>query len=175
MTRTLTLLHTAASHVPRFDALLKSLKSVDEVDAQHVDMQHVVEASLLADARRLGVDDTRVQGRLEQVLASLAETTAVVLCTCSTLGAAAEAFDGTFGARVVRVDRPLAREAVAQGSKIALVAALASTLEPTRALLEDEPRERASRSPSPCRCVGMPGVILNAVTKTLICGPSLFT
>lgn len=138
MTRTLTLLHTAASHVPRFDALLTSLKSVDAVNAQHVDMQHVVEASLLADARRLGVDDARVQGRLEQVLASLAETTAVVLCTCSTLGAAAEAFDGAFGARVVRVDRPLAAEAVAQGSKIALVAALASTLEPTRALLEDE-------------------------------------
>ncbi len=138
MTRTLTLLHTAASHVPRFDALLTSLESVDAVNAQHVDMQHVVEESLLADARRLGVGDARVQGRLEQVLASLAETTAVVLCTCSTLGAAAEAFDGTFGARVVRVDRPLAREAVAKGSKIALVAALASTLEPTRALLEDE-------------------------------------
>ena len=103
-----------------------------------MNVRHVVEADLLTDARHLGVDDVRVQERLEQVLTSLAETSAVILCTCSTLGAAAEAFDGTFGARVLRVDRPLAREAVAGGSKIVVVAALASTLEPTRALLQDE-------------------------------------
>ena len=103
-----------------------------------MNVQHVVEETLLTDARRLGVDDARVQGRLEQVLASLGETAAVVLCTCSTLGAAAEAFDKTFGARILRVDRPLAEAAVAQGSTIVVVAALASTLEPTRALLEDE-------------------------------------
>lgn len=132
-TSTLTLLHTAASHVSRFGALLESLEAVGGVN-----VRHVVEADLLADARRLGVGDVRVQEQLEQVLASLAQTSAVILCTCSTLGAAAEMFDKRFGARVLRVDRPLARAAVAQGSAIVVVAALASTLEPTRALLEDE-------------------------------------
>jgi len=131
--RSLALLHTAASHAPRFSALLESLE-----EGRGVDVQHVVEETLLTDARNLGVDDVRVQRRLEQVLTSLAETSAVILCTCSTLGAAAEAFDKTFGARILRIDRPLARAAVAQGSTIVVVAALASTLEPTQALLKDE-------------------------------------
>lgn len=103
-----------------------------------MNVQHVVEETLLTDARNLGVDDVRVQRRLEQVLASLAETSAVILCTCSTLGPAVEAFDETFGVRILRIDRPLAREAIAQGSVIVVAAALASTLEPTRALLKDE-------------------------------------
>lgn len=133
---TLALLHTAASHTLRFEALLASLEGSGQ--GGNPDAQHVVEEALLADALSLGVDDVRVQRQLEHVLQTLARTSRVILCTCSTLGAAAEAFDRAFGARILRVDRPLAWEAVARGSKIMVVAALASTLEPTRALLEDE-------------------------------------
>ncbi len=130
---TLALLHTAASHTLRFEALLS-----DTPRGGNPDAQHVAEEALLADALSLGVDDVRVQRRLEHVLQTLARTSSVILCTCSTLGAAAEAFDGAFGARILRVDRPLARAAVARSSEIVVVAALASTLEPTRALLEAE-------------------------------------
>lgn len=133
---TLALLHTAASHTPRFGALLASLEGSYRGESPNV--QHVVEEALLADALSLGADDVQVRRRLEYVLQTLARTSRVILCTCSTLGAAAEAFDGAFGARILRVDRPLARAAVARGSKIVVVAALASTLEPTRALLEAE-------------------------------------
>jgi predicted nucleic acid-binding Zn ribbon protein len=86
-----------------------------------------------------------VQRQLRGVLTSVARSSSVILCTCSTLGAAAETFDGAFGARVLRIDRPLARAVVAQGSRIAVVAALASTLEPTRALLEDEAARAGKR------------------------------
>lgn len=132
----LTLLHTAASHVPRFEALLSEL--VLEGSLPHVSVQHVVCERLLDDARTRGSVDAVLTAELGAVLGSLARTSAVILCTCSTLGAAAEAFDETFGARVLRVDRPLAREAVARGSRIVVVAALESTLEPTRLLLEEE-------------------------------------
>lgn len=110
-----------------------------------VTARHLVREALLTEARSSGVDDAGVQRQLREVLASLARTSPVILCTCSTLGAAAEAFDSTFGARVLRVDRPLARAAVARGERIAVVAALESTLEPTRALLEDEAARACKR------------------------------
>ncbi len=129
--RSLGLLHTAASHVGRFDALLAEL-------APGVPVRHAVHDHLLADARARGGVDAALAQELGVVVSSLAETASVILCTCSTLGEHAEALDGTFGARVLRLDRPLARAAVARGSSIVVVAALASTLEPTRRLLEDE-------------------------------------
>lgn len=123
------LLHTAASHVPRFAALLNEL-------APGVAAAQVVDEGLLATARVHGVG-AALPG-LEAVLRSLAEQASVILCTCSTLGAAAERFDRVSGAKVLRIDRPLAEKAVAWGSEIVVVAALESTLGPTRALLEAE-------------------------------------
>lgn len=105
-------------------------------------MRHVVREDLLAEARAQGYVDAALSARLKEILA--ASEPGVVLCTCSTLGAAAEALDGVSGVRVLRIDRPLARAALTQGSRIAIVAALASTLAPTRQLLEEE-AERAER------------------------------
>ena len=133
----LTLLHTAASHVPRFEVLLSEL-------APELSARHVVHEGLLDSARARGRVDAALIKELRAVLGPIAGSSAVVLCTCSTLSAAAEAFDRAFGARVLRVDRPLARAAVAQGSRIVVVAALKSTLEPTRLLLEEE-AERAHK------------------------------
>ncbi len=127
----LTLLHTATSHVGRFDALLAEL-------APDVPVRHAVNDHLLADARAKGGVDAALAHDLGAVVSSLAETASVILCTCSTLGEHAEARDGTAGARGLRRDRPRARAAVGRGSSIVVVAALASTLEPTRRLLEDE-------------------------------------
>lgn len=123
------MLHTAESHVPRFAALLNEL-------APDVPAVQVVDESLLGVARAHGID-AALPG-LETALKSLAEQTSVIVCTCSTLGAVAERFDGVVGAKVLRIDRPLAEAAVAQGSKLVVIAALESTLEPTRALLEAE-------------------------------------
>jgi hypothetical protein len=60
-----------------------------------------------------------------------------VLCTCSTIGGCAEEIGRSAGAPVLRVDRAMAERAVELGPRILVAAALASTLEPTRALLLD--------------------------------------
>ncbi|MFJ3974028.1 hypothetical protein [Streptomyces sp. NPDC090021] len=54
-----------------------------------------------------------------------------VLVTCSTLGATSEALAPALGAPVLRVDRPTAAAAVRTGPRIAVLAALRSTLAPT--------------------------------------------
>jgi len=59
----------------------------------------------------------------------------VILCTCSTIGAVVEDLRGTIDADLLRVDRPMASEAVARGSRIIVAATLDSTLVPTRSLI----------------------------------------
>jgi hypothetical protein len=57
-------------------------------------------------------------------------------CTCSTLGGSAQRVAQEIETRVVRIDRPMAESAVANGGRVALVVAIDSTLAPTRELFE---------------------------------------
>ncbi|MGB3673685.1 MAG: hypothetical protein WA988_04515 [Candidatus Nanopelagicales bacterium] len=77
-----------------------------------------------------------ISGEIRNVLADL-DGSPVVLCTCSTLGGSAERIGAELGVRVVRIDRPMAENAVEVGGKVGLVAAAPSTLKPTRDLLEE--------------------------------------
>ncbi|SDE03681.1 aspartate/glutamate racemase family protein [Streptomyces prasinopilosus] len=132
----LALLHTSPVHVPVFDALR------DEAHPE-LELRHLVDEELLDRARAAGPEavahDVRV--RLGEAVATGARA---VLCTCSTIGSVAEASAGRAGVPVLRVDRPMAGAAVAAGPRVAVLAALASTLGPTRALVEEEAR-RAGR------------------------------
>lgn len=97
-----------------------------------------MEPGLLARAREQGPD--AVRGDLLDRLRELANAGAErVLVTCSTLGGLAEGLAGGVGAPVLRVDRPMAQEAVrlAEGGTgpVLVAAALASTLGPTEQLL----------------------------------------
>ena len=129
MHQTLTLLHTAAAHVESFDRLLAAM-------APGARVRHVVRADLLAQARRLGSAHDEV---IAGVAGALGETpaTGVVLCTCSTLGGIAERLGRDTHRCVLRVDRPMAEQAVRSGRRVLVVAALESTLEPTLALLHE--------------------------------------
>ncbi|MFE1751699.1 aspartate/glutamate racemase family protein [Streptomyces anandii] len=135
---TLALLHTSPLHVPVFDALR------DE-DHPGLRLRHLVDEELLSRAREEGPEAVRDEARAVLDRA-VAEGARAVLCTCSTLGAVAE----TEGARagrtvpVLRLDRPMAAEAVALGPRVLVVAALESTLAPTVALVDEEAR-RAGR------------------------------
>jgi hypothetical protein len=114
-------LHTANVHVETFRALVAELgPGIRDV--------HVVDPVLLARAGAPGTP-ARIAGRVAELRAAGAD---VVVCTCSTIGGMAEALGG-----VLRVDRPMAEAAVAQGPRIAVVYAVESTLEPTRALLRE--------------------------------------
>lgn len=104
---------------------------------------HAVDATLLDDARAAGGVTDPIAARVAAALRSLADGGAsVVVCTCSTLGGAAERTELGAGRVALRIDRPMAEAAVEAGPRIAIVAALASTFAPSRALLEDAARSR---------------------------------
>ncbi len=129
---TVGLLHTAEVHIPRFDALL------DEQGGAALSRVHQVDAQLLADALEFGLGRPAIADRLAALLRSFSPDVDRILCTCSTLGGLAEELAGEVGRQIVRVDRPLAFAAVTAGKHLGLAFAVASTVEPTVALLQAE-------------------------------------
>ncbi|WP_052230619.1 aspartate/glutamate racemase family protein [Streptomyces sp. CT34] len=133
----LTLLHTSPVHVPVFDGLR-------DQDAAGLPLRHLVRPELLAMARESGPDAVA-----EEVAGALAgaagDGAAAVLCTCSTIGAVAEAAGAALDLPVLRVDRPMAAAAVAAGTRITVLATVESTLAPTAELLAAE-ADRAGRT-----------------------------
>ncbi|WP_404953742.1 aspartate/glutamate racemase family protein [Streptomyces sp. 147326] len=127
----LVLLHTSPVHVPVFDALR---------DRHHpgAALRHLVVPELLERARAEG--PRAVAPALLAVLAAAGPAPALV--TCSTIGATAESLAPELGVPVLRVDRPMAAAAVRAGARIAVLAALESTLAPTAELLAQEAGER---------------------------------
>ncbi|MDQ2089768.1 hypothetical protein [Marimonas arenosa] len=115
----LTLLHTSPVHVVRFNALRDRI-------APHAELHHVVREDLLERARTDGVTP--------EIAAAVAQAVreSPLLCTCSTLGAAAER------AGAIRIDRPAMRTAARAGDAVMLVYCLETTAAPSRALLEEE-------------------------------------
>lgn len=127
----LVFLHTSPAHIPTFDALKAEL-------APELRMSHVVREDLLAAVRKAGRVTAAVEFQLAEAM-NVAGRMGVtrIMCTCSTLGAVAEAADVP-GVTVMRIDRPMVREAVRIGGRIAVCAALAETVPPTLALVDEE-------------------------------------
>ncbi|MEV6750248.1 aspartate/glutamate racemase family protein [Streptomyces sp. NPDC051080] len=131
---TLALLHTSPVHIPVFDALR---------DAGHpgLALRHLVHEDLLVRARESGPE--AVAGDVRALLAgAVADGARAVLCTCSTIGAVAEAESVTLGVPVLRVDRPMAAAAAAR-DRVVVLASITGTLAPTLALLAEEAGDRA--------------------------------
>lgn len=126
----LTLFHTAATNEALFAALLNEI-------APALPVRHIVDETILPAARVAGVTPEITQHVQATILDALSSGSDAVLCTCSTIGAAAEATQALTDKPVQRVDRAMAEKAVRLGSRILVAAALTSTLEPTRELLLD--------------------------------------
>jgi Asp/Glu/hydantoin racemase len=123
---TIGFLHTAQVHVDTFTELVGSQART----------RHVVDESLLADARAHGVDDA-LRDRLIAQLQAAADRSGVVVCTCSTISGEAERLASHIAVPVIRIDRPLAQSAVSLGQRVAVVAAVESTVAPTSILLHE--------------------------------------
>jgi hypothetical protein len=127
---TIGFLHTSSVHVPVFKALLSDI-------APGMGEVQLVDEALLADMRRHPFDasiERRLLGRLRE----LAEhDPSVIVCTCSTLSGHAERLADDVGIVVLRIDRPMAEQAVGHGGRVAVVAAVESTLGPTRELFAE--------------------------------------
>lgn len=128
MPKKLTMLHTAPANVTTFGNLLQEM-------APDIPAEHILDESVLYDARTAGEVTPAVAARIEAKVLSADPDAALVLCTCSTIGGAAEQITHPNAGPVMRVDRAMAERAVALGDNILVVAALASTLAPTRDLI----------------------------------------
>ena len=132
----LAFLHTSPVHVATFTRLMGQL-------SPETSLRHLTRADLLEAAQQPEADLTMIAAELRRELTTLAAAVPgepgadLVICTCSTLGALAEAIND-LPAPVWRVDRPMARQAVRLGRRPLVVASIASTLAPTLALLQEE-------------------------------------
>lgn len=135
MAKTLAFLHTLPLNIATFDRLLA------EIDPS-IPVRHVVDESLLQDARKYGITDELAQRIDKRIRDTMGDDAAVVVCTCSTIGGSAEQVDLGAAHPVVRVDRAMAERAVEIGDRIIIAAALASTLVPTRQLIQEVADQR---------------------------------
>lgn len=122
-------LHTAAIHIETFDALGKEI-------APDLKLTHVVREDLLAAAEKAGCVTRALDIKTREALLALAEGGArVVVCTCSTLGASAEAAADEAPVPILRIDRPMADLAVLQGHRIGICACVPATVPNTQSLI----------------------------------------
>jgi len=124
------LLHTSATLVPIFAQLCK-------VMLPQIDVFNLVDDSLIKDVIAHGRLRPQTARRVTQLVAAAEDAGAdFVMVTCSSIGAAVETAATLATVPVLRVDRPMADQAVAIGRRIGVVATLSTTLEPTAELIQ---------------------------------------
>lgn len=123
------LVHTSATLVPVFAQLCK--EKLPNVEVFNIVDDSLVKGILAAGSLTAPIA-RRVAGYLESAELAGAD---YVLVTCSSIGAAVEAGAQLTGVPVLRVDQPMADQAVQTGTRIGVVATLNTTLEPTADLI----------------------------------------
>lgn len=102
-----------------------------------VRVTYITDDTVLADVRTAGSPTPAVIERTILYTMAAAKAGAdLILFSCSTMGDVAEICQKFSGVPVVRIDQPMAQEAVALGSKIALISTLMTTQAPSRRLIE---------------------------------------
>lgn len=144
-TKTLALIHTSATLVPVFAQLCKE-------KLPQVDTFNIVDDSLVRQIRAQGGITPAIAARVAGYIGSAASGGAdYILVTCSSIGPAVEAAAPAIRIPVLRVDQPMADQAVRIGRRIGVIATLATTLDPTadlvrrRAALAGRPIELTAR------------------------------
>lgn len=131
MSKTLGLIHTSATLVPIFQKLIDT-----HLSGKDIQVFNIVDDSLIKNTikRNALTADTsrRVVNYINSAEAAGAD---LILVTCSSIGPAVEASETLSSVPVLRVDRPMADQAVNMGAKIGVVATLSTTLNPTSDLV----------------------------------------
>jgi Asp/Glu/hydantoin racemase len=131
----ITVIHTSPATVEVFGRLLRERLP----DAR---ISNILDDSILPQLRENGGDVAAVAPRWGEYARIARDLGAqVVLNACSSIGELCQPVGSHLGIPVVRVDARMAREAVARGQRIAVVATLTSTLRPTRDLIVDTARQ----------------------------------
>lgn len=155
--QTLAFIHTSATLVPVFQqlsqALLPGVKTFNIVDDSLVGAIRA-KGTLTADIAR------RVQAYVTSAEAGGADH---ILVTCSSIGPAVEASARFAAVPVLRVDQPMADEAVRTGLRLGVIATLSTTLEPTADLV----RRRAALAN---RTIELSTVLVDGAFEALMSG-----
>jgi len=123
------LLHTSATLVPIFDQLCKAKLS-------NVDVFNLVDDSLIKDVIAHGRLRPQTARRVVQLVAAAEDAGAdLIMVTCSSIGPAVETAATLAAVPVLRVDQPMADQAVQMGKRVGVIATLPTTLEPTADLI----------------------------------------
>jgi Asp/Glu/hydantoin racemase len=130
------LVHTSATLVPVFAQLCKD--KLPGVEVFNIADDSLVKGIIAAGSLTAQIS-RRVAGYLESAELAGAD---YIMVTCSSIGPAVEAGAKLIGVPVLRVDQPMADQAVATAKKIGVIATLATTLEPTADLI----RRRAEKA-----------------------------
>ena len=129
-TKTLGLIHTSATLVPVFQQLC----------AQYlpgVQVFNIVDDSLIKNVIRNNALLPETARRVVDYAGSAEAAGAdFILYTCSSIGAAVETAARLTSVPVLRVDQPMADQAVRTGKRIGVIATLPTTLEPTSDLVK---------------------------------------
>lgn len=128
--KTLALIHTTPVTVT-------AMKALAAERAPGVRVINLLDDSLLPDVMRAGQLTPEVTGRLRGY-ASAAVTAGAdaVMCCCSSVGDAVDALRPELPVPFLRIDEPMAEQAVRLGDRVGVIATVASTLEPTARLIE---------------------------------------
>jgi Asp/Glu/hydantoin racemase len=124
------LVHTSATLVPVFAQLCKD--KLPGVEVFNIADDSLVKG-IIASGSLTAQIARRVAGYLESAELAGAD---YIMVTCSSIGPAVEAGAKLIGVPVLRVDQPMADQAVATGKRIGVVATLRTTLEPTADLIQ---------------------------------------
>jgi len=129
MTADLVLFHTVDSNAALYDHASGSLDNLPPVT-------HVVSNSLIRRATDSGELTPDIRHDAKQEMQQALTSGDVLLCTCSTIGPAADDL-ATAGQTVLRTDRALADEVFANPGRVAVLVAAPSTVDPTTDLFAD--------------------------------------
>ena len=130
MPKKLALIHTGSFLAPVFTEMCKS--TMPDVEIFNIVDESLIQNTIAAN-ELTPLTSRRLAGYIESAEDAGAD---VVLVTCSSIGPAVEAARPFVGVPVLRIDEPMADEAVRMARKIGVIATLPTTLEPTRGLIE---------------------------------------
>ena len=128
--KNLGLIHTSATLVPMFQQLCSQY-------LPQVKVFNIVDDSLIKNTIACGELTPTTARRVVNYVGSAELAGAdFILVTCSSIGAAVEAAAELTNVPVLRVDQPMADQAVRTGKRIGVIATLSTTLQPTSDLVK---------------------------------------
>lgn len=128
--KTLGLIHTSATLVPVFQQLCSQY-------LPQIKVFNIVDDSLIKNVISCGeLTPTNARRVVNYVGSAEVAGADFILVTCSSIGAAVEAAAELTNVPVLRVDQPMADQAVRTGKRIGVVATLSTTLQPTSDLVK---------------------------------------